>query len=97
MKTGILGASLMIAASVSAGVVDDLQNSCRSAGAAAFSEARGLALWQTQGTEERTRAAYKIRKVPVPWLRRQARKRAQLDPDEAPEVAVEETRAARRR
>lgn len=56
MKTGILGASLMIAASVSsgAGVIDDLQNSYRSAGAAAFSEARGLALWQTQGTEGRT-------------------------------------------
>ena len=56
MKTGILGASLMIAASVNAGtsVIDDLHNSYRGAGAAAFSESRGLALWQTQGTEGRT-------------------------------------------
>jgi hypothetical protein len=56
MKTGILGAGLMIAANVSAGagVIDDLHNSYRSAGAAAFSEARGLALWQTQSTEGRT-------------------------------------------
>ena len=56
MKTGILGASLMIAASVNAGadVIDDLQNSYRAAGAAAFHEASGLALWQTQGTQGRT-------------------------------------------
>jgi len=56
MKTGILGAGLMIAASMSAGagVIDDLQNSYRTAGAAAFSETRGQALWQTQGTEGRT-------------------------------------------
>ena len=55
MKTGILGASLMIAASVNAGadVIDDLQDSYRSAGAA-FSEARGLAVWQTPGTQGRT-------------------------------------------
>ena len=62
MKTGILGAGLMLAASMSmsmsmsagAGVIDDLHNRYRSAGAAAFSEARGQALWQTQGTEGRT-------------------------------------------
>ena len=56
MKTEILGASLMIAASVNAGadVIDDLQDSYRSAGAAAFSEARGLAVWQTPGTQGRT-------------------------------------------
>lgn len=56
MKTGILGAGLMIAASASsgAGVIDDLQNSYRTTGAAAFSEARGLTLWQMQGTEGRT-------------------------------------------
>ena len=56
MKTGIFGAVLMIAASVSAGagVIDDLQDGYRSEGATAFSEVRGLALWRMQGAEGRT-------------------------------------------
>lgn len=56
MKTMILGAGLVVAVSVSAGqgVIEDLQNGYRGAGAAAFSEGRGLDLWQTQGTQGRT-------------------------------------------
>ena len=56
MKTTILGASLLMAASVNAGadVVDDLQNAYRGSGAAAFSEAGGEGLWQKAGTEGRS-------------------------------------------
>ena len=56
MKTLILGAGLVVAASVSAGqvAIDDLQNGYRGSGGADFSEARGLALWQTQGTQGRS-------------------------------------------
>jgi len=56
MKTAILGASLLIVASVNADadVVGDLQNSYRGAGATPFSEAGGLGLWQREGTEGRT-------------------------------------------
>ena len=53
MKTAILGASLLVAASLNAraGVVDDLQNLYRGSGAATFSEASGQGLWQKEGTE----------------------------------------------
>lgn len=54
MKTVNLGACLLLAAGASAGVIDDLQDSYRGEGPVGFSEARGLALWQMQGTEGRT-------------------------------------------
>lgn len=56
MKTAILGATLLAVASVGAhaGVIDELQGRYRAAGADAFSEARGQALWQQTGTQGRS-------------------------------------------